>query len=157
MVCFFVQRCGEFSPSTPLFPFTNSFTHKMWHIKLMDRQSVFENNRKWHICLFLLGLHIRRWDAEKSDTQLSETVCVSHPACVCSVRIAINLCFEISKSASCLSKIQRRTSTQSLSVRRFPRESPSPFLLPWILILIKSTEWQSRSYKWKRKKKLNRL
>lgn len=103
MVCVFVQRCGESSSSPSLFPFTSLFTHKMWHIKLMDRQSVFENNRKWHICLFLLGLHIRRWDTEKSETQLSETLCASCPACVRSVCTATNLYFGISKSASCLS------------------------------------------------------
>lgn len=56
-------------------------TLKMWHIKLMDRDSVFENNGKWHICLFLLGLHICRYDTEKSETQLSDNVCV--PPCMC--------------------------------------------------------------------------
>lgn len=130
---------------------------KMWHIKLMDRDSVFENNGKWHICLFLLGLHICRCDTEKSETQLSDNVCTSRPACVGLVCIATNLCFGISKSASCLSMkdidsifdVSPETSL-SFSLSRSP-------ILPQILILIKSAKQQSRSYKGKREEKLNRL
>lgn len=125
-------------------------TLKMWHIKLMDRDSVFENNGKWHICLFLLGLHICHCDTKKSETQLSDNVCASRPACVCLVCIATNLCFGISKSASCLS-MKDVNSIFDVS----PETSLS--LLPQILILIKSAKWQSRSYKGKREEKLNCL
>lgn len=51
---------------------------------------------------------------------------------------------------------QRRTSTQSLSVRRFPRDAPSLAPLPRILILIKTTKWQSRESKWMELKSMER-
>lgn len=70
---------------------------------MMDRLLVFELNRKWHICLFLLGLHIRCWDTERSETLLSVEVCVCPRVHVNAECVTINLYFEISKSASCLS------------------------------------------------------
>lgn len=77
------------------------------------------------------------------------------------VRPALHVCVQCVLPTICVLELvnqpvvfQWRTSTQSLSVRRFPRDAPSLSLLPWILILIKSAEWQSRLYKWKRKKKI---
>lgn len=78
-------------------------TLKKWHIKMMDSRSGFELNRKWHICLFLLGRHIR-YPPKRSETRLSEDTRVSRRVCVYSVCVTVNLCFEISKSASCLSR-----------------------------------------------------
>lgn len=72
----------------------------------MDRQSAPQLNRKWHICLFLLGLHIHSETALGSRHSYPQTcvcVCASGCAGVCKVCVTINLYFEISKSASCLS------------------------------------------------------
>lgn len=93
------------SSSSPFHRKMKSLIHilKKWHVKMMDRHSVFEPNRKWHICLFLLGLHIRCWDTKRSETLLSVDVCVSQCAGVCWACVTVNLYFEISKSGSCLS------------------------------------------------------
>lgn len=81
------------------------------------------------------------------------------PACVPAARVYVkcvlpSIC--ILKLANQPVVFQRRTSTQSLSVRWFPGDAPSLAPPPRILILIKATKWQSRESKWmelKKKKK----
>lgn len=70
---------------------------------MIDSHRVFELNRKWHICLFLLGLHIRCWDTERSEAHLPVEAYVHPSVHVYGKCVTVNLYFEINKSASCLS------------------------------------------------------
>lgn len=90
---------------------TNTFTHEHTHTNtqkcctnMMDGHSGFDTNRKWHIRLFLPGLHILHYGSGRSATSgPPPDLCVSPHPCVFSVCVAINLYFEISESAACLS------------------------------------------------------
>lgn len=114
---------------------------------MMDRQSAPQLNRKWHICLFLLGLHIHSETALGSRHSYPQT-------CVC-VRLVVQEYAKCVLPSICILKLanqpvvfQGRTSTQSLSVKWFPREASSQLPMLQIFILIKFAKWRSRGGEW---------
>lgn len=145
----------NFLPPRPLFPSTSSFTHTKCDTLSWWTGTLFLRIMESDISVYFSWACISVAEILKSlkHSYLTMCVCPALHVCVQCVLPPIYVLELVNQPVV----FQRRTSAQSLSIRRFPRDALSLSLLPLILILIKSMEWQSRSWKWKRQEKLKRL
>ena len=113
---------------------------------MMDRELVFDVNRNWHLCLFLLGPHFYCQDTKKTEISQSQGVYLGLGGSVYVKCVLPSIC--VLELVIQPVVFQERTCTQSLPVRWIPGEDTSPALMSWILILIKPRKWQRWGLKW---------